>query len=308
MEPNRRRLCRQIAPFVALLASALPSRASALEFVPESPDHCDAIAVSVTRSFTSDCGWSASARTEIDGRRIEVLLTLGRVTDRCLQVARERDFQAVIGTLAPGEYEVRVSWVDSPELSETAALTVTEGVCRGYIRGDVNGDAETNISDGIGVLGHLFLGMPIDCLEPADADGSGAEEVTDAIFLLNFLFSGGPAPPAPFPECGTVPGPSLGCASPYCDTGHVFEEDLFWMSRPDGCVQCAECNAPSLEDVVQGLENSGIDVKASSWLFLAACLACDVCPSGRGYLVLVAAQDALTLASAGWTPWGGEGN
>jgi hypothetical protein len=260
---SRRRLRRQIAPFVALLASALPSRASALEFVPESPDHCDAIAVSVTRSFTSDCGWSASARTEIDGRRIEVLLTLGRVTDRCLQVARERDFQAVIGTLAPGEYEVRVSWVDSPELSETAALTVTEGVCRGYIRGDVNGDAETNISDGIGVLGHLFLGMPIDCLEPADADGSGAEEVTDAIFLLNFLFSGGPAPPAPFPECGTVPGPSLGCASPYCDTGHVFEEDLFWMSRPDGCVQCAECNAPSLEDVVQGLENSGIDVKAS---------------------------------------------
>jgi hypothetical protein len=38
--------------------------------------------------------------------------------------------------------------------------------------------------------------------------------ITDAIYILNFLFLGGPAPLPPFPECGidpTVDG--LGCAS-----------------------------------------------------------------------------------------------
>ena len=305
--PGPRFSSRGALALAAILSVALPSRAGALEFIPADPDHCDAIEVSVSRSFSSDCGWSASAERRVDGNRIEILLTVGRLSERCLPAVTEQDFQAVLGTFPPGEYEVRVTWVDSPELSETASLTVAEGTCRGYVRGDVNGDLQADISDGIGILSHLFLGKTLDCLEPSDADGSGAEEVTDAIFLLNFLFNGGLAPPAPFPACGTLPegSPSLGCASPYCDTGHAIVEDLVWMSRPDGCVQCQSCNVPSLEDVVQGLENSGIRIKDSSWLFLAACLACDVCPSGRQYLVLVTLSDALALVPVGWTRWVG---
>jgi ferredoxin len=308
--PELRPLFRSRGPLLlaALLLGALPSSAGALQFIPADPDHCDAIQVSVSRSFSSDCGWSASAGRRIDGNRIEILLTVGRLSEHCLPFAREQDFQAVLGTLSPGEYEVRVTWVDSPELSETAPLTVSEETCRGFVRGDVNGDLASDISDGIGILSHLFLGKSLDCREPADADGSGAEEVTDAIFLFNFLFNGGLAPPAPYPACGTLPegSPTLGCENPYCDTGHAIVEELVWMSRPDGCVQCSSCNVPSLDDVAQGLENSGIDVKSSSWLFLAACLACDVCPSGRHYLVLVTLSDALALVPAGWTRWAGQ--
>lgn len=310
LEPHPRFRSKGALLLAALLTPVFVSHAGALEFIPEDPDHCDAIVVSVTRFFSNDCGWSASAERRVDGRRIEILLTVGRLSERCLPVAREHDFQAVLGTFPPGEYEVRVTWVDSPELSETASLTVSEGTCRGFLRGDVNGDLQADISDGIGILSHLFLGRTLDCLEPADADGSGAEEVTDAIFLFNFLFDGGLAPPAPFPGCGTMPegSPSLGCGNPYCDTGHAIVEDLVWMSRPDGCVQCAACNVPSLEDVLQGLENSGIDVKSSSLLHLPTCLACDFCPSGRHYLVLVSSPDALTLASLAWTRWVDGGN
>ncbi|MEM7262784.1 MAG: LamG-like jellyroll fold domain-containing protein [Planctomycetota bacterium] len=37
-----------------------------------------------------------------------------------------------------------------------------------------------------------------------DADASGAINITDGIFVLNFLFLGGGDPPAPYPDCGTV--------------------------------------------------------------------------------------------------------
>ena len=39
-------------------------------------------------------------------------------------------------------------------------------------------------------------------------------QVTDALYVLNFSFLGGAAPPAPFPGCGTAASPSdeeLGC-------------------------------------------------------------------------------------------------
>ena len=37
---------------------------------------------------------------------------------------------------------------------------------------------------------------------------SGAVDLTDPVFLLNFLFAGRfPSPPAPFAECGSDPTP-----------------------------------------------------------------------------------------------------
>ena len=69
------------------------------------------------------------------------------------------------------------------------------------------------IPDAIRVLGALFLGAaPLDCEKSGDADDDGALNITDAIYLLRFLFLGGPAPPAPYPEPGPDPTPdSLRC-------------------------------------------------------------------------------------------------
>ena len=47
-----------------------------------------------------------------------------------------------------------------------------------------------------------------------DGDGTFRGVITDAVFLLNFQFQGGPPPPAPFPDCGSGSLPSdtdLGC-------------------------------------------------------------------------------------------------
>ena len=69
--------------------------------------------------------------------------------------------------------------------------------------GDVNGSMAIDISDGIYLLNHLFLGgpevMPLACepnavLHNGDVNGDGAIDVSDPIYLLRWLFVGGPEP------------------------------------------------------------------------------------------------------------------
>ena len=75
-----------------------------------------------------------------------------------------------------------------------------------FIRGDTNSDGDVNITDGVFVLNFLFLGGATPpCREASDANADGDVNITDGVFLLNFLFLGGPEPSAPFGECGTDP-------------------------------------------------------------------------------------------------------
>ncbi len=55
-------------------------------------------------------------------------------------------------------------------------------------------------------LGALFLGeTEPTCADAADADDNGKVDVTDPVYLLNFLFTGGAPPALPFAECGQDP-------------------------------------------------------------------------------------------------------
>jgi hypothetical protein len=85
------------------------------------------------------------------------------------------------------------------------------------IPGDCNLDGELDISDGICLLGHLFLGEPADlpCGEGTpgdpsnvtllDSTGDGDVDISDAVRLFQFLFLGGP-PPVLGTECRAIPG------------------------------------------------------------------------------------------------------
>lgn len=80
-----------------------------------------------------------------------------------------------------------------------------------FVRGDANADGGLNITDGIFVLNFLFLGgdMP-PCMESSDTNADGQVNITDGIYVLNFLFLGGPEPPAPYPDCEDI-GPDADC-------------------------------------------------------------------------------------------------
>jgi hypothetical protein len=87
-----------------------------------------------------------------------------------------------------------------------------------FIRGDANADGAFDISDAISVLFYLFSGGASTprCLDALDADDTGTVDITDPLYILGALFQNGPVPPAPFPDPGTDPttGDPYDCASP----------------------------------------------------------------------------------------------
>jgi hypothetical protein len=74
--------------------------------------------------------------------------------------------------------------------------------CAAFFRGDAQADCRIDITDAVFILTWLFLGGKVPtCQDAADANDTGAIDLTDAIYILGYLFLGGPPPPAPpFPE------------------------------------------------------------------------------------------------------------
>ncbi|MBI4602254.1 MAG: hypothetical protein HY721_09865 [Planctomycetes bacterium] len=101
-----------------------------------------------------------------------------------------------------------------PVLGEEGGVDIR----RGFIRGDANKDDGVDISDSVWLLQYIFRGGPIPpCKDAADANNDTRLDISDPIWLLNYLFKGGPQPSEPFPQAGVDPSDdgkgSLGCAS-----------------------------------------------------------------------------------------------
>lgn len=75
-----------------------------------------------------------------------------------------------------------------------------------FKRADPNADGSSNITDVVFVLNFLFGGQgDLTCPDAADTNDSGDLNITDAVGLLNFLFAAGESPAPPFEECGEDP-------------------------------------------------------------------------------------------------------
>jgi len=68
-----------------------------------------------------------------------------------------------------------------------------------FLRGDPDRDLRLDEEDALAVLDYLFGGKPLSCLDAADVDDDGKVSMTDAVYLLNFLYRDGPAPLEPSP-------------------------------------------------------------------------------------------------------------
>jgi hypothetical protein len=115
---------------------------------------------------------------------------------------------SVPATLAQGSVMVMVRNADGQESNSISFLVRNK-----FIRGDSNLDGMVEIGDAIRVLTHLFGGDAAGCLEALDANDNLAVDLSDALFLLQFLFMDGLAPAAPYPAAGVDPGATtLGCS------------------------------------------------------------------------------------------------
>ena len=124
-----------------------------------------------------------------------------------------------VDDLAPQEtYFWRVEARNSAGLAAGPIWSFTTVPGPRQIRGDVDQNAVVSFDDVMRLLEVLFLDpRPLSCASAADANDDGALEISDAIYLARFLFLGGLAPPAPFPNCGfDRTGDELECSSVSC--------------------------------------------------------------------------------------------
>lgn len=83
------------------------------------------------------------------------------------------------------------------EMNEPPICTDSGGAqVKQFIRGDVDGDRRLGASDAVSILSHLFLGVPVMCLEAGSVNGTAGGtsnvDLSDAIYLLSHVFLSGP--------------------------------------------------------------------------------------------------------------------
>jgi hypothetical protein len=105
------------------------------------------------------------------------------------------------GIVGPVDIAV-VNSIGMASLAQSYTYTGTE-----FVRGDLNGQTGVDLSDASFLLNFLFLHgpRPVDCLDSADSDDDGELTLSDAVFLLNFLFRRGNVIAPPHPAAGSDP-------------------------------------------------------------------------------------------------------
>jgi hypothetical protein len=70
-----------------------------------------------------------------------------------------------------------------------------DSFCQGKC-GDANGDGPVNVSDAVWVINYVFIGgpEPFPVLACGDANTDGAVNVSDAVYIIEYTFQGGPDP------------------------------------------------------------------------------------------------------------------
>ncbi|MDD4051872.1 MAG: dockerin type I domain-containing protein, partial [candidate division Zixibacteria bacterium] len=70
-------------------------------------------------------------------------------------------------------------------------------VC-GYICGNANGDAAVNVGDAVYIIAYVFRGGPAPVpVSAGDANCDGKLNVGDAVYTISYIFREGPAPCCP---------------------------------------------------------------------------------------------------------------
>ena len=118
-----------------------------------------------------------------------------------------------------GRVDVRSDFVANPTL-RVQLRGVGIPPWPAFRRGDANGDDTADLSDAVFVLSWLFLGAAEPgCHDAADVNADGEIDVSDPTALLNHLFLGGEAPENPYPDCGipdVVEGTMPNCLQSAC--------------------------------------------------------------------------------------------
>lgn len=103
-------------------------------------------------------------------------------------------FTADIAVETSGWYDYYFEFSDGLETATTELDSVYISVSA-FVPGDANGSGAVDIDDVVFLIGYIFSGGPApDPLESGDADCSGGVDIDDVVYLIGYIFSGGPPP------------------------------------------------------------------------------------------------------------------
>ncbi len=93
-------------------------------------------------------------------------------------------------TLVGYTYNFKDQYADG-YIPDFRPFTVTVGM-----RGDADSDGSLNIADAVYLINYIFKGGPgPKTIYQGDANGDGSINIADAVYLINYIFKGGPPPP-----------------------------------------------------------------------------------------------------------------
>ncbi len=97
--------------------------------------------------------------------------------------------------VAADGYNIYFTWMDD---RRGGGWDIFAKVAEGdwpFVRGDANADGLVNIADAVYLINYLFVGGPPPLpLDAGDANSDGMLNIADVIYLVNYLFLGGPPP------------------------------------------------------------------------------------------------------------------
>jgi Dockerin type I domain/Viral BACON domain len=99
--------------------------------------------------------------------------------------------------LLEGSYNdvITITTADAPNSPQFIEIELILSSCTG-ICGDANGDLAVNVSDAVWVINYVFVGgdPPLPTLACGDANTDAAVNVSDAVWIINYVFVGGDPP------------------------------------------------------------------------------------------------------------------
>jgi hypothetical protein len=116
-------------------------------------------------------------------------------------------------TIILAQDTVRLALVDGDGEKSVPEVEFDSIMVEHYRPGDVNGSCGVDIDDIVYLIQYIFGGGPEPvCYKSGDANGDGAIDIDDVVYIINYIFLGGP-PPRPFnytPDCDEQqPSPRL---------------------------------------------------------------------------------------------------
>jgi hypothetical protein len=144
----------------------------------------------VSDSYVNEEGWYVDDIYPVESFAEELVLGLG-LTDTTL----------LVEGLEEDEYYYQVFALDAESQKSVGSnlgyVSVNFGPACEWLVGDADGDELINVSDAVYLIGYIFAGGPAPTpheVGSGDADCSGVVNISDAVFTLSYIFAGGPPP------------------------------------------------------------------------------------------------------------------